>query len=286
MDIEQLSVGLTDKETLFYWIKERDQIRQKKEAGLPKPWSTDPIFQHYKFCNVRREDDRVTIWIKNHWRDPCRGHPNMWFAMVVARLFNWPDTLDLIGFPLGDYPGYKEIWRKWLKEKRDNFKAKIFTGAYLVSTNGVSMDKIDYILDRVLTPIWERGFAPSYGDTLESYWNHLIQFDGLGSFMAGQVIADLKYIDPVLEKASDWWTWAPLGPGSKRGLNRYAGRDYRKPLKQSQGIGELIAIQSEIKKYLNMDLPVHDVQNCMCEFDKYLRLEKGEGTVRSGYQGV
>lgn len=295
--IDALMHNLTDKETLFYWIKERDSIRQKKEAGLPKPWSEDKIFQTYKFCNVRREYDRVTVWIKNHWRDPCRGHPNMWFAMIVARLLNWPPTLDLIGFPLSSFTDLKEEWRTKLKQYREQGN-KVFTGAYLVSTNGVSMDKIDYILDRVLTPIWERGVSPQElwntaggledtdSLTLRDYWTHLTTFDGLGSFMAGQVIADLKYIDPILEKATDWWTWAPLGPGSKRGLNRYAGRDVRKPLNQKQGLDELVAIQAEIAKYLQVDLPVHDVQNCMCEYDKMLRLKKGEGSVRSNYPGV
>lgn len=283
-----------NQEYFFHWIEERESIRQKKEAGLPKPWTNDPILQRYKFCNVRREDDRVTKWIKNNWRDPCRGHPNMWFAMIVARLFNWPDTLDAITFPLAEYPEIKEQWRVLLKRRRDTLGLKIFTGAYLVSTNGVKMDKVDYILDRVLTPIWERGKSPEQiSETffdgklrLEEYWNHLIQFDGLGSFMAGQVVADLKYIDPILEKAEDWWTWAPLGPGSIRGLNRYHYRKTDYPLKQKQGIIELQTISEDIKRVLGLDLPVHDVQNCCCETDKYIRLIKGEGKTRSTYPGV
>lgn len=284
-----------NQEYFFYWIKERESIRQKKEAGLPKPWTNDPILRQYKFCNVRREDDRVTMWIKNHWRDPCRGHPNMWFAMIVARLFNWAPTLDLIGFPLSDFDILKPLWRDQLKKYREQGN-KIFTGAYLVSTNGVSMDKVDYILDRVLTPIWERGCSPTTlnkeyveeGDSLnlESYWKFLTQFDGLGSFMAGQVIADLKYVDPVLENASDWWTFAPLGPGSIRGLNRFFGRDTNKSLKQEQGLKELQEIRTMIYGQLGLNLPVHDVQNCCCETDKYIRIKRGEGKTRSTYPGV
>lgn len=280
-----------NQEMFFYWVKERQAIHDKKEAGLPKPWTDNPILQNYKFCNVRREDDRVTIWIKNHWRDPCRGHPNMWFAMIVARLFNWPDTLDAIEFPLADFDKLKETWRDILKRRRDQIGLKIFTGAYLVSTNGVAMDKIDYILDRVLTPIWERGHAPihetpiTYGDTLEDYWGYLTQFDGLGSFMAGQVVADLKYIDPVLEKASDWNTFAPLGPGSIRGLNRFHGRPTDKSLPQKQGLEEINAVRLALAT-MDIFLPAHDVQNCMCETDKFIRLTKGEGKTRSKYAGV
>lgn len=300
MDTSQLELIVKNQELFFYWLTERDSIRQKKEAGLPKPWTTDPILQKYKFCNVRREDDTVTKWIKNNWRDPCRGHPNMWFAMVVARLFNWPPTLDLIGFPLSDFNDIKEQWRHKLKAYREQGN-KVFTGAYLVSTNGVSMDKIDYVLDRVLTPIWERGRSPLEGllaferteneinvrpDTLESYWKYLTQFDGLGSFMAGQVVADLKYVDPVLEHASDWLTFAPLGPGSIRGLNRFHGRVKEKPLKQEQGLRELNDIRARLSEEYGIDLPVHDIQNCCCEFDKMVRLLRSEGKTRSRYNGL
>lgn len=224
----------------------------------------------------------------------------MWFAMIVARLFNWPDTLNDIDFPLADFDKLKETWREVLKRRRDERGLKVFTGAYLVSTNGVKMDKVDYILDRVLTPIWEGGRAPIEGlvafertpnevnippDDLESYWRFLTQFDGLGSFMAGQVVADLKYVDPVLEQASDWWTFAPLGPGSIRGLNRFFGRPTDKPLKQEHGLKEILEIRTMIYNRLGYNLPAHDVQNCMCETDKFIRLTKGEGKVRSGYNG-
>ncbi len=297
--IELVSYLNKDKDLLFYWISERDSIRVKKEAGLPKPWTDDPILQKFKFCNVRREDDRVTKWIKDNWREPYRGHPNMWFAMVVARIFNWPPTLELIGFPSFDgvtsnFEGWKAIARKELKYIRDDQKGKVFTGAYLISTNGVSMDKIDYVLDRVLTPIWERGSYPAklmskWPDEplhLQEYWNHLCLFDGLVIFMAGQVIADRKYVDPVLEKAPDWLTWAPLGPGSIRGLNRFHGRPYDRPLKQEQGLKELREIRQMIRDAIDFDLPVHDVQNCMCEYDKFLRVVKKQGTPRSHYPGV
>jgi hypothetical protein len=45
----------------------------------------------------------------------------------------------------------------------------------------------------------------------------------LGSFIAGQVIADLKYVEP-LRSAEDWETFAVSGPGSRRGLNLVLGR--------------------------------------------------------------
>ena len=285
---------MTEMEELFvYWVKEREAIRIKKEAGAPKPWTDDPIFQTYKFTNVRREDDTVSKWITENWIKPNDPHPNVWFAMIVARLFNWPPTLEEICFPHLTFPELKEKWRRNLKGLRDIGKEKIFTGAYLVSTNGVKMDKIDYILDRVLTPIWIEGQSPTHVEMswnreplrLEEYWNHLIRFDGLGSFMAGQVVADLKFTSE-LKDAPDWWDWAPLGPGSIRGLNRIHGRPLDKGLNQEKGLKEMSVLQELLFEQLDWKLPVHNVQNCCCEFDKYLRVKNGEGRPRSLYPGA
>ena len=279
---------MTNLETYVYWIKERESIRLKKEQGLPKPWTDDPILQNYRFCNVEREKDTVSIWINANWILPNDNDQNMWFAMIVARLFNWPPTLYEIGYP----KLINQSFKQWLEDIRFNLKglrddkgAKIFTGAYLVSTNGVKMDKIDYILDRVLTPIWEKGRGPRENESLESYWNYLLQFDGLGSFMAGQVIADLKYTSP-LKDASDWWDWAPLGPGSIRGLNRFHGRPVDKTLKQDQGLLEICEAQKLIENELGWLLPAHNIQNTFCEYYKYCKIKYGEGRTRSRYQGV
>jgi hypothetical protein len=279
---------MTNLETFVYWISERESVRLKKEAGKPKPWTDDPILRDYKFCNVEREQDRVTKWIKEQWRSQHATHPNLWFAMVVARLFNWPDTLQTIGFPTINYPALKEGWRSRLKHSRDVEHKKIFTGAYLVSTNGTKMDKIDYILDVILDPIWANGKSPAAlgADSLEAYWNHLITFNGLGSFMSGQVVADLKYIDPVLIEAIDWWTFAPLGPGSKRGLNRVFERPLTNTIRQETALVEFRELQKLVERELNWLLPAHDIQNCCCEVDKYLRVKNNEGEPRSKYPGA
>ena len=48
---------------------------------------------------MHREDDKVTKWVRENWREPYADHPNMPFSMAVARQINWPPTLEAIGFP-------------------------------------------------------------------------------------------------------------------------------------------------------------------------------------------
>jgi hypothetical protein len=264
------------------FIKERERVRIVKEAGKPKPWTDDPILQTFRFCNVRREDDAVTRWIAKHWRN--RAAKDLWFAMVVARLFNNPDALEAIGFPI---PWRSERTRMRLHDRRAA-GLKNFNAAYIVSTNGLKMDKVDYVIDIILDQLWEarRLFRPEPKEPLYKYHRKLEQARGLGSFMAAQVVADMKYAEP-LNKAPDWFTFAAPGPGSKRGLNRVRGMDPNTPW-GSSWLNILLELRDATLPLLPKDLRnlhAQDIQNCLCEFDKYERIRTGEGRPKQLYSG-
>lgn len=280
--------GLDPHQMCFYhWIQQRELCRFGRENNMDKPWSEDPILQSYRFCNVRREDDTVTKWIHNNWLGHYEGRTtnvNMVLAMIVARTVNSVNTLLDIGFPDHmDFDGWRERARNAMKNRREN-GFQVWTGAYLVSTNGHSMDKIDYILDKVWTPFAKTGRGPYDGETLQCYHKFLMHYDGLGSFMAGQVIADLKY-SSLLRNAADHHSWAPIGPGSKRGLNRYFNRPLEKSIRADDVTRELLGVQLQVQQRLGLDLAVHNIQNCFCEYDKYMRTKLGEGKPRSTYPG-
>lgn len=274
----------------FHWIVERERAREGRENNLPKPWTDDKILQQYRFCNVSRADDTVSKWINDNWMVPYTDHQDIVFAMCVARLFNRVTTLELIGYPdftKHDFEGWKEYTRGELKKHREAGN-KIWTGAYLVSTNGHSMDKIDYILDKVLTPIHKSMTGTDwkqFSGSLSKFHEMLMKFDGMGSFMSGQVVADLKYTS-VLKDAEDWNSWAAIGPGSKRGLNRYLGRDLTKSFTNELFLKQIGMVQLQVRKIVGLELHAQDVQNCFCEFDKYVRVKNGEGKPRSSYRGT
>jgi hypothetical protein len=279
------------------FIMEREHVRKGKEGRppRPKPWTTDPILQSYRFCNVRREDDKVTRWIADNWRKPIGevGNPDLWFWMLVARLINHPDTLQFIHYKLRMTK--KQMWDEErfiaAMHERHATGEKVWGGAYIVSTNGNRMNKAEYIAKFVLTPAWEKRTAmrPRKGETLESFCEMLLTLNGVQGFIAGQVIADTKYADKTLLQATDWGTFAVSGPGSKRGLNRIFGNDKDKPWNEQawrKALAELRdATNRTIKKHIG-ELDAQDIQNCLCEFDKYERVRLGEGKPRSSYPGL
>jgi len=110
---------------------------------------------------------------------------------------------------------------------------------------------------------------------------------GYGSFMAGQIAADLRWA--VKGKWKDKKTWAPIGPGSKRGMNRFRKRSLKYNLKQQQFLGEM----NECSKLLRITYPniyerleAIDIQNTLCEFDKYERALAEAGRPKQKYEGL
>jgi hypothetical protein len=268
----------------FVWfIGERENIRLERQLH-DAPWTNDPILAAYRFCNVQREHDKVTRWIRQNWTAEFATNPHHWFAMTVARLFNKPETLDQItdyvlpfrGADVADIVGE-------LKAHGDT----VFSAAYIVSTNGKRMDKVDYVVEEVLQPLWDhRGnYRPLAGQTLADFHLHLTRAKGMGSFMAAQVVADEKNNpESPLAEAKDWRTWAAPGPGSLRGLNRILGNG---PVKTGFSDGyflqELNKLQDIVNEKLGMGLCAQDIQNCLCEFDKYERARLGEGKPKQRY---
>lgn len=269
---------------LTTFIGKREELRLNKEANAPWPWTDDSILAQYRFCNVNRENDAVTKWIAENWRTPHKDDPDLWFAMVVARLFNLPESLKAIGYPVPWKPN--PVAR--VLSKRSSEGQKNFNGAYIVSTNGLAMDKVQYLIQHVLNPLWAKRkvIRPTHYETLDGWHSLLCQFNGLGSFMVAQVVADMKYVDP-LRQADDWMTFAASGPGSRRGLNRVCGKPVDSPWREPVWRATLGMLQEAVNATLPAgleDLHAQDLQNCLCEFDKYERARLGEGTPKQLYK--
>ena len=108
-----------------------------------------------------------------------------------------------------------------------------------------------------------------------------------GGFMSGQVIADLKFVEP-LRSASDWMSFAVSGPGSRRGLNRILGRPLNAPWSETAwrtAFDRLrAAIAPDLERFGLRDLSASDLQSCLCETDKMERVRLGEGKPRRRFR--
>jgi hypothetical protein len=258
------------------FMVERHNIFIKKEINNePYPWSTDPILTEYSFCNVYRELDKVTIWIRENWREPYADHRNLPFAMAVARQINWPDTLEEIGFPDKWEP---EKVKAIMQDRKDRGE-KVYTGAYML-TGTLGGTKIEQTVDKILTPLYAK--FPCFFNSLEDSWKSFLPYAGFSDFMSYEVVTDLRHTK-WLSKAPDIMTWANPGPGAMRGLNRIFGRELNGKQKKPLFIQEM----RDLLALLNgnpLPLEMRDIEHCLCEFDKYERVRLGQGRPRAKYK--
>lgn len=267
---------------MVYWITEREEMRERHDSAdcdeFKFGYSNDPAMGTVRYCNVRREDDKVTKWLAEHWRP---NHHAVW-EIVLARMINYIPSLDRL---MKNTTWHVSDITYLLKDRR-LLGEKVFTSAYTISTCGESMDKIDYVMrvaDDCKSAFGEFYIYSDAPITLAAAHAQLTAVKGLGSFLAAQVVADLKNTaGHPLQDASDWHTWAAHGPGSLRGLEAYFGTRV-----SPSGFAPAIArawaeVKPELPENLQ-DLHMQDFQNCLCEFSKYTRVKHGDGRVRNKY---
>lgn len=274
----------------FNYINKRERIRQKKESGKPWPWTKDAILQEYKFTNVSREYDKTTRWMRKNWTIPNEDKPLdlQFFNCCLFRYFGTMEFAEVIGWQDDWNPD--EIVK--IAEKRYAERKKIFTGAYVITNQGMSMPKYEIVCYYFLDPIWKyrKNLVEIARETKS--WQRMTEelktFKGFGGsgFMAKEVLQDAMHT-PVLRDCVDRNTFCPIGPGAKRGLNRVFDRPLNASIKFDEGLKEMLWLYEQRKEYLKPFVPeleLHDVtQFCLCEFDKYMRVKLGEGRPRSKY---
>lgn len=321
-------MAAVDYKALFhYWIAERYRIMTMKDGGYPKPWSTDPVFQNTYFCNVHREDDRVTRWIRQNLSPKEVGLVNYEFVMVLARFLNWPLTLEYLKDPMirarpgPEMASYAAEWCKilesWLLDLASD-GTKIWGNAYVITSHGMKMSKIDYLCQHLLPDALRAlpaiqaaarqiGYAtpnealeasklvPSgyHAGTCSAVYMALQAVPGIGSFLAAQIVADLKNTkEHDLYSAPDKASFVAHGPGSIRGLSWYHYGSAEGVTERTFPVHFQTCREEFDANYdWGTDTPLprpdsQDLQNCLCEFDKYCRVKNGTGRSKRRYAGI
>ena len=296
-------------------MTEREEVRLRKEADpFSKPWTRDPILRRYKFTNVRRHHDRTSSELIDLFYDDHQDSPKKEILMncALARYFGTYEFMEAVGwqsFDDFDFEGIKETARLRLESKP---RQRVFTGAYVITNQGISAPKQEVVVDYFLRPLHAKAEEICTIVEETSKWEEVSiamrKIPGFGGsgFMTKETLLDTTYTNfwkdtdtdhiPGNEVKSipfDWNSWTPIGPGARRGLARLSGKDVPgNGLKVSEAdmnflICEIAASQD---LHWNKDkygvLSPTDIQFQLCEFDKYERVRLGQGRLRSKYKGI
>ena len=272
-------------ERFYAFMRERESIRLKKEAGEPWPWTKDKVLQTYSFTNVKRYHDKTS---------------RLLIAEFYKPNFNAPREQLLLNCAIARYFGTIEFMRslQWQTTFRPTYiKAmatrvpKVFTGAYIITSGGISGPKEDYVVDHVLAPLWKsRHMLCRPWENWKPFIETLQTLPGFGGsgFMAKEVTLDTRYTS-FWPKGTpkDVNTWTPIGPGSMRGANRVRGKTDKskaEPYDTLEICKSLFAARHIHwpKDYVKLEL--HDIQFQLCEYDKWQRVKLDQGKPRRKYE--
>jgi hypothetical protein len=297
---------------------ERHLVYLRRSLGMPKPWTTDPVLQNYRFCNIFRELDTVSVWIIENIIKPYENHPNLPVMLCLARLINWPETLQEM-MDKGVFPVDTWNWRNAyavLADKYYNRKEKTITGAYIVNSvypqgqdvkdacDQYGNGKVHYIPHYGIDPIWQdrEEFSANMRVSMRQAVETLKQYHGWAEFMSYQVAVDLSYSKRWLGLAPDLNEYTSPGPGTRKGqhflltgvVEKWSSIDgigeamrQMRPL-ANQRIRELMPAKLFTGNFQTgfADMTMSNYSNSLCEFSKWLTISTNVGKMRSRYNGV
>ena len=300
----------------FYdFVTERYRIHIRKDFLKQKaPWTNNPILLQYKFCNIRREHDRQSQYlIKNISTNSYLSLEDKIVNSFYFRAWNNWDTMKDLG---GPWPA-KCLYSSQMKEQvrpiyqqlaSEDPERKWWSSAY--NQGGTKQawrypdpNKRINKEDDIPLRVFHIGPWLKEHNTIEKLlsasdqkaaFEAIKEIQGFADFLAYQIFVDLTYIAEFPFSENEF---VVAGPGCRKGLNKlfddYDGLTLEEALFWlADNIDEIF---NEVHPpfwagRLFVDLPQEDrffsvmcLENCMCEFCKYIRTIEGNGRPRVKY---
>ena len=303
-DTEEINELYLDE--FFRTMYERQEIWYKRFIlKQPRPWTKNEVFNKYKFCNVYRELDRTSQWlIKNVIRNEKLSIEEIVFKILVFRVYNKPETFDLIGLP--DYKTFDTP--KHLKVVTEASKSmKVLNDeAYKINT---------YMSKGAVWESYTKNFVPAFHKLVPELVkviskskdavdvvNTIMKVHGIGTFFSHECYIDFCYLNKYRKDNLFRFTendYTNTGPGaivgmrwlfpslkSKKELQNatYVLKDIASEYLAKFGDFKYVYWDLDKKQYYCIDIPnikLSIIEFWACEFNKYrkmkLRLGKQRG---------
>ena len=222
------------------------------------------ILREWSFCNVERERDRTTVWIRENWREPHRDDPLVWFAMAVARFVNLPDALAKLGYPI---PWDREHFIA-VMQRRKAAGEQLQGGGYIIPAGpeGASTGA--------------RGAAAKGRHDARPVASAVETPSRSREWLPGRPDRRRREVYGPTGLAPDWKDFACPGPGSRKGLNLVLGRPENADWTDDEWLTQFHHLRHAVTPELDglglRDLSASDFQNVLCETSKFILAKAGK----------
>lgn len=246
-------------------------------------WTNNKYLKRYRFTNVYRVLDRGSQWCINNIINVETNPIDTFWKIYVYRMINRIETFEEIGIP--DYNDWdSEDYMNALYGAQQKLGA-IFSSAYITCQSSRKQDRIHNFLD-MAEAMYEQlpelldyiSYHVLYKDfDLETWCKRLSKVYGIGMFTAFQISLDLIYAKMIPDQR---WYWADPGPGCRKGLEIIFPNITRDQYQEC-----MIFLRDSQEENLGSEFPyfndelisLSDIENCLCEFDKYWNMRNNRG---------
>jgi len=265
-----------------YWrfAQARQELYHHRVRGWTLIPGVDEILSTYKFTNAYRAADRVSQYlIRDVIYSGHRSAENLFFRILLFKIFNKIDTWELLIATLGDFYWSSDIIPAISSVLSDALERgnRIYSAAYIMPSGGGKYPRKHDAHLVLLRKMMEQHLYDQIHDSrsMEQAFTLLRAQPMLGDFLAYQFVTDLNYSE--LCNFSEQEFVIP-GPGARDGI-RKCFPDLPMSLAPEAIKAVCLAQKREFAirdlSFLDLwgrPLQLIDCQNLFCEVDKYARI--------------
>ncbi|MGD8194137.1 nucleotide kinase domain-containing protein [Herbiconiux sp. P18] len=283
--MRQVSVGsrwVTTSEVIrSYWTfaAERQNVYHARLAGLPGPWTNDPVISRFRFTNAYRAADRVSQDLIRVAYAGSQDPQDVLLRVLLFRFFNKPSTWRMLEGTFGeishesfDIDAYSAVLDRMLSRGE-----RVYSAAYILPPPpfGAARKHRNHLL--LIDHMMKSGLAARISDapSLKVVFDLIASYPSLGPFLAYQLTVDLNYTTIIEFEENDF---VVPGPGARSGISKcfldldgLAPEDVIRWMVDTQD-EQFAELGLSFENLFGRSLTLIDCQNLFCETDKYARV--------------
>jgi alpha-glutamyl/putrescinyl thymine pyrophosphorylase clade 1 len=273
-------------DTYWHFAAERLNMFYRRLEGAPSPWTDDQILQAHRFTNVYRVTDRVSQYLVGevqYGTGRSQAIDEVFFRTLLFKIFNKIETWEAIESELGPI-GWQSANLERLDDVLHSIVGRgqsIYSAAYIMPSPAFGCKKKHSNHLRLLAKMMDDRLPSriSSAKSLNSVYEELLAYTGIGKFLAFQFAIDLNYSSIIDFPESEF---VVAGPGAHDGISKcFPGAS---PGDAEQLIMAVAERQTEEFKKRGIVFPglygrplqPIDCQNLFCEISKYSRVSHPE----------
>lgn len=248
----------------WYFIEERFRITQKKKAGLPWPWTDDEILRKAYINNLDRKDDKGTQYLL----DLVKSNPKISTVyLVMLYRFSGSNSALLDILVKHDVSEWSEMMKDAVIFNSEAYQRPCFpqgkgSGRHFIT------EVLHLVSDEVESMLKKNKYS-SMKELVEEICEIYPKYAFQGKphnrykFHTNECVKDFTYFFSFLDKNSK----CEIGPGAVKGL---------KVMFTSGTLEQRIEMLKKNLLFSSLNLNDEILENCLCEFRKYLEFKQGK----------